>query len=199
MKKFAKILLISLMVMITGCAKYKSQSLPNIHTAMTSKSSTQKNVKVGVKFLDKNECKTYFGSTEVYEKYQPALVAIQNKSNSIVTFRKSDISKPVVPANLVAKECKFNTAGRATAYGVGSLILWPLIIPAIVDGVGSSNANDKMEMDFTNKELTDAEVIPYTTHYGVLFFEKMNSGETVELKLLPEYEYEEPISYSFKA
>ena len=60
-------------------------------------------------------------------------------------FSPEGLSVPVCSPEEVADKCHTSTAGRATAYGVGALFLWPLAVPAIVDGVRSHEANVKLD------------------------------------------------------
>lgn len=93
------------------------------------------------------------------------------------------LSKQTAPAEEVAKECGFSTVGRATAYGVAGLFIWPLLIPAVVDGVGSSQANVKMEDDYMYKENKDDRIQPNGLLNGVVFLDKMKDGETLDIRL----------------
>jgi len=84
----------------------------------------------------------------------------------------------------VAEKCKFNTAARATTWGVAGLFLWPLLIPAVVDGLGSSNANKSMEQDFQYKELPDkVRVQPNGLQTGIVFVPAMKPGEDIVMRL----------------
>ena len=69
-------------------------------------------------------------------------------------------------AEEVAKACHTSTAGRATAYGVAALVLWPFAIPAIVDGVKSHEANKELDKDFNEKNIEQMVINPHTTHNG---------------------------------
>lgn len=180
--------LISLMIFplfIIGCANYQSKTLPSPERtfAGASYSQDEEDVHVAVKFLSPQESKRYFGKKKVGTQFQPTLIAIQNNSREIYHFQKNQLSRPAISADMVAKECQFNTAARATAYAAGALFLWPLAIPAIIDGVGSSNANAKMESDFIMKELQDLDVSPGMTVQGVVFFDPMRQGETLQVKV----------------
>jgi hypothetical protein len=56
---------------------------------------------------------------------------------------------------------------------VGSIcfwpIFWPLAIPAIIDGVKSSNANKALDNDFAYKTARDQIIFPYS-HLNMLIF-----------------------------
>ena len=58
------------------------------------------------------------------------------------------------------------------SYGVAGLFLWPFFIPAVVDGVKSSQANQRLDEDFAKKELADQIISPYNTINGLIFVPK---------------------------
>ena len=87
------------------------------------------------------------------------------------------------PAQEVAEVCGFNTVGRATAYGVAGLFVWPLLIPAVVDGVGSSNANQQMQADYCYKEIQDGRIVANELRDGVVFVDRVKPGEILTVRL----------------
>lgn len=181
MKKLIPILILS--VVVSGCATYQAGRLPSSDVSALSNSQDQDGLKVAVKFFDARESKQIFGVGKVAEKYQPVYIAIDNRTKSVYEFKKQDLNKPSVPSEEVAKTCGFNTAGRATAYGVAGLFIWPLLIPAVVDGVGSSNANQKMQSDFMYKEIHDDRIQVNGLLNGVVFLDKMKDGEEIVVRL----------------
>jgi hypothetical protein len=176
----AAIVVVSL---FTGCARYSAHALPGVETVMATHMQRQGNIHVGTKFLSSSECKSTFGSSKVMEHYQPVVIAITNNSEKVVVFRKDQMSHIAYPAELVAADCKFNTMCRAASYGIASLFCWPMVIPAIVDGIGSSNANNQMASDYAIKEIQNAELQPGMHLVGVAFLDKMNRGEGLTIKL----------------
>jgi hypothetical protein len=87
------------------------------------------------------------------------------------------------PSIEVAKECGFSTTGRATAYGVAGLFIWPFLIPAVVDGVGSSNANQKMQADYAYKEIKDGRIVANELRDGVVFVDRIKAGQILTVRL----------------
>ena len=181
MRKIALLLILSLAV--SGCATYHAGRLPSSDVSSFQNTQEQDGLKVALKFIDARESKNIFGVGRVSELYQPVYIAIDNRSKSSYEFKKRDLSKQSVPAEEVAKTCKFNTAGRATAYGVAGLFIWPLLIPAVVDGTGSANANQKMESDYMYKEIQDGRIQPNGLLNGVIFLDKIKEGEEVAVRL----------------
>ena len=174
---------ILLCFVISGCATYRSARLPSSDVTSFSNFQDQEGLKVAVKFFDARDTKKIFGVGKVYEVCQPVYIAIDNRTKSAYEFKKSMLNKQSMPAEEVAKQCGFSTVGRATTYGVLGLFIWPFLIPAVVDGVGSAQANEKMQDDYMYKEIKDDRVQPNGLLNGVIFVDKMKDGEEFTLRL----------------
>jgi len=74
--------------------------------------------------------------------------------------------------------------GRALIYGVPGLIIWPLLIPAVADGVGSSQANQKLDADYSSKGVNETMIQPYTTVNRIIFVPKSEFNGAFRLVLL---------------
>ena len=104
------------------------------------------------------------------------------------------MSLPVCSPQEVAEKCHTSTAGRAAGYGVAGLFLWPLLIPAVVDGVASSQANTNLDRDFNEKNLEQIVINPYATHSGVIFISNNEFQDSFFIRLVDKetkekYEY----------
>lgn len=177
-------LLLVACVMMSGCATYNAGRLPSSDVSSFKDAQDQDGLKVAVKFFDARESKQVFGVGKVYECYQPVYVAIDNRTKSPYQFAKrTSLNKQSVPAEEVSKNCGFNTAARATTYGVAGLFIWPLLVPAIVDGVGAAQANQKMEADYMYKEIKDDRLQPNGLLNGIVFVDKMKEGEELVIRL----------------
>jgi hypothetical protein len=169
---------------LCGCASYSAGRLPSSDVTTFKTMQEQDGLKVAVKFFDARESKQIFSVAKVGELYQPVYIAIDNRSKNVYQFAKrTSINKQSVPAEEVAKNCGFSTVGRATTYGVAGIFIWPLLIPAVVDGVGSAQANQKMEADYLYKEIKDDRIQPNGLLNGVLFVDKMKEGEEFLIRL----------------
>jgi hypothetical protein len=178
------LLLFFVFVSFYGCASYKPTPLPNLQPEFATYSESIENVTLACKALSKKECKKYFDRDIIGKGYQPLLMTIINDTNRQILFSPEGVSLPVCSPQEVARKCHTSTAGRATAYGVGALFLWPLAIPAIVDGVKSSKANTKLDRDFSKKNLEQIVINPYATHDGVIFFSNNEYQESFTVKLV---------------
>jgi hypothetical protein len=167
-----------------GCAHYRVSNLPSNNVMDYPNRSEQNGVTVACKVFDAAETKQIFSGNTLEKGYQPLYLIIDNRSGNTYQFdKRSSLSKRCTPAMEVAQVCGFNTAGRATAYGVAGLFVWPLLIPAVVDGVGSSNANQQMQADYAYKEIKGGRIIPNELRDGVAFVDKVKPGEILIVRL----------------
>ncbi|MFH1254312.1 MAG: hypothetical protein V1646_02665 [bacterium] len=161
---------------ITGCARYSAQPLNRIKTVNPHKQDgtekPEKAISLAYNVYDKWDCKKYLNRDVLAKGYQPVQITITNNSDRYINFSKENISLPTVSAVDVAKKVHTSTMTRVVSYGVAGLFLWPFFIPAIVDGVKSSQANQRLDEDFAKKELADQIISPYNTINGLIFVPK---------------------------
>ena len=168
---------------IAGCASYRAGRLPTANVGSLSQHQDQDGLRVGVEFFDARESKQIFGVSKVSKVCQPTYIVIDNRTTDTYEFKKRMLSQQTMPAEEVAQECGFSTVGRATTYGVAGLFIWPFLIPAVVDGVGSSQANQRMQDDYMYKEIKDDRIEPNGLLNGVVFLGKMKTGEELAIRL----------------
>jgi hypothetical protein len=166
---------------LSGCARYKAQPLNKLATQIPSKN--KQSILLTSRVFSKSDCKKFLGRNVIRKGYQPIHITITNNTNRYLNISKSNISLPCVSVMNVTKKVHTSTAGRAVGYGIASLIIWPMAIPAIVDGIGSSQANQKLDQDFLNKELCDQVICPFNTITGLIFVpvEKFDSKFSITL------------------
>jgi len=141
-------------------------------------------VTLACKALSREDCKRFFDRDAIDKGYQPVQLTIVNDSSNYILFSNQGISLPVCSPQEVAEKCNTSTAGRATAYGVAGIFVWPLLIPAVVDGVGSSQANTKLDRDFNEKNIEQVVINPYATHNGLVFFSKTEYQDSFFVRLV---------------
>ena len=189
---------ICLLLAATGCAKYQATSLVPLHAEFTPYAQTQSDVAIAAKALNKSECKRYLGRDVIKKGYQPVQITIDNRSKKHWVFSRQGVSLPCAPADEVAKLVHTSTAGRATAYGVGGLIFWPLLIPAVLDGCGSAAANDQLDADFDAKAARDEILQPYAQVNTILFVPRSAYREDFTITLI-DRETQEPVRFELRA
>jgi hypothetical protein len=122
------------------------------------------------RIFNQNDCKRYLGRDKVLSRgYQPIQIAFTNNSNKHLMLSLSNFSVPCIPADIVAENLYFNTVNRVVGWSLGALFFWPLIIPAIIEGVESPKANNNLEKDYYSKALTNQIVKPYSSVEGLIF------------------------------
>lgn len=176
------ILSVAALLLASGCAKYRGQNLQPLASVDNKK---EENVKMSYKVFDQFDCKKYFDRDVIKKGYQPVQITIVNNSNRYIEFAKDRLTLAAAPVQEVADKVHTSTLGRSAGYGTaGAILLWPLVIPAIVDGVKSSNANQRLDRDFDNKDLKTQIISPYHTLNGVIFVPKGKFRPDFEVTLL---------------
>ena len=158
--------------------------IPDLEPEFAPYSETIEDVTLACKALTKDECKRFFDRDIIGKGFQPVQMAIVNNSDRYMLFSTDGVSLTVCPSEEVAKACHTSTAGRAAGYTVAGLVMWPFLIPAVVDGVKSSKANTKLDKDFNEKNIEQMVIDPHSNHNGVIFFKKENYQTSFVVKLI---------------
>ncbi len=186
MKRFTILFLATVggLVFLSGCASYNAATLNSLsYEALLSSASMENNVVAVAKAFNKRDCKRFLDRDVLAEGYQPIQLYIENNGNESYVFSLSRVSLPTAEPEEVAQTVHTSTVGRVVGYGVGALFLWPLAIPAIVDGVGSAEANDHLDIDYSLKAARD-QIIPPQSHLNKLLFipiDEYHSSFTISL------------------
>lgn len=164
---------------ISSCASYEAVALNNLSPDIyVSKSQNYGGVRIAAKAFNKIECKKYLDRDVISKGYQPIQLSIENNSNDNYYFSLSRISLPCARPEEVAEKVHTSTVGRATGYGAAALLTCGLFaIPAIVDGVKSSHANEALDSDFICKAAKDQTIYPYS-HTNMLIFVPVNGFQS---------------------
>lgn len=156
-----------ILIGLSGCAKYSAKPIKPMKTIQQLKDGT---ISVSYKVFNAYDCKKYLGRNTIAKGFQPIQVTITNNTDRYFTILPDSFNCDCISAEEVAQEMHTNTAGRAAGYGTAACILFPILaIPAIVDGVRSSNANTKLDADYHRKSLSTATISPHRTINGLIF------------------------------
>ncbi|MBS0615883.1 MAG: hypothetical protein JSR58_04960 [Verrucomicrobia bacterium] len=159
-----------LAALVAGCASYDASPLSSLSgDAIMQKASSNNEVVAVAKAFDKSDCKRYLDRDVIREGYQPVQLYIENPSEKNYVFALSRVGLPLARSEEVAERVHTSTVGRAVGYGVGGLFLWPLLIPAVVDGIKSSDANQQLDRDFMAKTAKD-QVLTARSHMNTIVF-----------------------------
>ena len=188
--------LCALSILVSSCASYNAQPLtPLSYTEVDVRNHAKtQDVTVVAKKLSKEDSLKYFDRNLLAKGIVPIQIFINNKSDKDLIFLKEKISLPLASVRAVAEKAHTSTVGRVTGYGLGSLVLWPLIIPAVVDGLKSSKANDQLDSDFYTKAAEDTIIRKNSTLDKVVFVPKDKYKSIFSLTL---FDSESDATYPF--
>lgn len=184
MNKKLKLSVLFSLMLLSSCASYKANTLTHLSPQAAAYSDQKEGVIIACRAFTKQDCKRYLDRDVIKKGFQPIQITIKNDSNRFLIFSKNSIDLPLADAASVADTVHTSTVGRATAYGVGALFIWPLAIPAIVDGVKSSNANEQLDRDFAAKVTNDQTIIPSGQLNGLIFVPTESYRESFTLTLV---------------
>ena len=144
MNKIASLFICALaLIALPHCAKYKPIPLGKpFHHKEKGK------VEVAAREFTPAEFKHYFDTSIDCKKFIPLQLFVHNKSDKSITLEAKNLNLTLLTTDKVKRKMHRSTAARTVGWGVaGALLFAPLIIPAIVDGVRSNNANTEIDAD----------------------------------------------------
>jgi hypothetical protein len=173
-------------MLLSGCASYRAVALSNLSSGVIVSSSLDKNgdVMAYAKVFTKNDCMKYLDRDVISKGYQPLQLCIQNNSDKIYSFSTDRITLSSASAREVADRVHTSTVGRVTGYAFGALFIGPLIIPAIIDGMKSSEANQSLDSDYLDETAKDQLIQPYSHINAVIFVPRDDFKSNFSLTLI---------------
>lgn len=151
---------------LAGCAHYKAKPLK----MLTQRTQTaEQSISFTHRIFNAYDCKKYLDRNTLAQGYQPIQITLTNNTDRNLSISTKNFSLDCINPQSVATSVHTNTAARAVGYGVTGLFIWPFIIPAIVDGIGSHKANEQLDIDFAHKALRVETIKPHTTINGLIF------------------------------
>lgn len=136
------------------------------------------------KRFNKQDCLTYLDRNVIAQGYQPIHITMANNSEKTFHFDPMNISLPTAPYYQVADLVHTSTKGRVLGYGIASLVFWPFLIPAVVDGLGSAEANKQLDIDFANKSLSCGILYAWNFLNGLIFVPFEYAAQHFEITLV---------------
>ena len=174
----------ALALSLTSCASYTASVLHPLSLDTAIAQSGEQGVVLSWKFFDQQDCQTYLGRDVISEGYIPAQITIKNHSNDPMYLGAGNFSTPPSPIREVASSVHTSTAGRALGWGIPGLFIWPLLIPAIYDGIQSSHANAALDADYAAKAIQEHIIQPQTSFNGIVFIPKGKANEPIDTFLI---------------
>lgn len=188
MKRISSLLMLVIAALFTGCASYQAESLSALSSDYVQAYDEVEGMSIGCKAYTVEDCYNYLDRNVIAEGYQPIQFTFYNHSNQTYLYSTKGVSLPCVSSEEVARTVHTSTAGRITGYTIGGVILFPLssplFIPAIVDGIKSSNANASLDVDFSEKTKSQFEIKPKSFSNTLIFVPKALYAPIFELSLI---------------
>lgn len=190
----SKSILLAASLLLAGCANYTASTLSNLEPALVvSEQTSSAPLQVAAKTFNRADCKQYLDRDVISKGFQPVQLYIKNNSEKNYVFSLSRIDLPLANPQDVANRVHTSTIGRIVGYGVASMIIWPFVIPAIVDGIKSSEANEALDCDFSAKSARDQIIAPYS-YVNTLLFVPVQSYQRPFTVTLIDQETKEPVA-----
>lgn len=169
-KKFVSISSILILALVlSSCANYSASPLCNPSPDLIQIMPRNEAISIISRAFTQADCNHFLDRDVLAEGYQPVQIYIQNDSDKNYIFSLNRVTLPIARPEEVAEKVHTSTVGRAVGYGAGALIFWPLAIPAIVDGIMSSDANTALDNDFAAKAAKD-QIIFSRSHLNAIIF-----------------------------
>ncbi len=185
--------LLGALILLTGCASYNASTLSTLPAEGAIQSAENSQVLVSWKTYDETDCKRYLGRNVISEGYMPIQLTIRNNTNDSMYFNPQNFNVPLASVNEVAGKAHTSTAGRVVGWGVGALFIPPLLIPAVYDGLKSSEANDLLDADYEAKALREQVIQPKSLFNGVVFVPQQYANQGIEMFLVNQKNHEKLI------
>lgn len=172
------------LVLLSGCASYTAAPLHTIVIKESWMPWKANDVLIAARTFDEEDCKQYLGRDVITKGYLPIQITIENKSDHPYLFSLDRVSLSCVPSEDVARQVHTSTVGRAGGYGAASLFFWPFVIPAIVDGALSLQANEALDLDFASKGAKDQVIAAHAQVNMVMFVPEADFEDVFNLTLV---------------
>jgi len=168
---------------LAGCAHYKARPLNRL-TPVIPPNVQEQFISFSYHIFSQADCLKYLDRDVISKGYQPVHIAVTNHSCRSFYMPLGNFSFQCASALEVAQKVHTSTAKRVVGYGVLGLFLWPFLIPAVIDGVGSTEANQYLDIDFVKKSLEDQSISPFSTINGLIFVPKEQFNQNFSFALI---------------
>ncbi len=171
----------SILLLVSGCANYRASPMSPMLTHLSQDSN--KGLTIIAKKFDQQDCRKFLDRDVIRKGYQPIQLYIHNNTNTNYVFSLNNVGLVHADPMEVARQVHTSTVGRAVGYGVCGLLVWPFLIPAVVDGIKSSEANDALDRDFLEKAASDQIISAHSYFNKLIFIPSNDCPRTFSLSL----------------
>lgn len=126
-------------------------------------------------------------------------MTVHNNSSDVLYLSPENFNIPLAAAHDVSRKVHTSTATRIVAWGVPGLFIWPFLIPAVYDGIKSSEANDALDFDYREKAVKEQLIQPRSTYNAVVFIPKDQANQPIEMFLVDQKTREKVVISHAKA
>ena len=175
---------VAAVALLSGCASYRAESLPALGLGYVEENPQVEGLQIGCKQFSKEDCKQFLDRDVLSIGVQPIQLTFQNRSDISYYFSIRGMSLPIVEPEDVAKAVHTSTVGRSVGYGALGLFCTPFLIPAIVDGLKSADANKRLDADYKEKSATQLVIAPKSYAQTVLFIPKQYYNPFFDVTLI---------------
>lgn len=220
LRNLLKISFVSLIVIASGCAKYKPHPLSQPCTPEEIKCDKSEMVTLNddlneivemddedhrrnpknkmdltvvAHVLGEGDCRYYFSRKIVSKGYKPVQLYIKNNGNKNYILNASSINLPIEYRDRVADKLHLDAVPRVLGWGVAGLFCWPFLIPAAVECFKVPKANKALDEDFDHKVIdinSKYEIKPGATFNKVFFVREDEFDTKLKLSLVSTKTYE---------
>lgn len=156
---------------------------PNSADEQVMKSTPKSGVQMFAKIFDEEDCKRYLGRNVLAKGYQPVQILLKNTSGKSFAVAPERLNLQQASVDEVARSVHTSTAKRVAWYSVAGLFLSPFIIPAVVDGIKSSQANQYLDQDYQKKSLKTQILQPYSQISSIVFVPDHSFNEARDISM----------------
>ena len=160
------------LITLSSCASYNAYALSNLSSSIIvhqNRGEEKISVRGVAKPFNKSDCIKYLDRDVISAGYMPVQIYIENNSSTAYIFDTERLSLCCAHVEEVARKVHTSTLGRIAVYSAGALVIGPLLIPAIVDGIKSADANKALDVDFLIKSAQNQTLQPYSHINKIIF------------------------------
>ncbi len=126
-------------------------------------------VKIDCRALTQEECTGYLGKDVTSGGYKAIQINLKNTTQRYLKLSRNDIDLKTVSADVAAQSVDKNISKRVLGWGIPSLFIPILLVPALITTTLSHRDNKKVLKKCKDKALSDRIIAPNDAFSGVVF------------------------------
>ena len=126
-------------------------------------------VKIDSRALTPAECTGYLGKDVTSGGYKAIQINLKNTTQRYLKLSQNDMDLKTVSADVAAQSVDKNISKRVLGWGIPSLFIPILLVPALITTTLSHRDNKKVLKRCKDRALSDRVIAPNDTFTGVIF------------------------------